>query len=69
MKRSEMIEIIALSIARQAVASGNASADISWIDVDNLLKQIEKQGMLPPRAPLPKLGISDNAWEHEDEEK
>jgi hypothetical protein len=67
MKRSEMIEIIAFSIAYQAIASGNVNVDISWINVDDILKEIENQGMIPPRCDLPKLGISDNAWEPEDE--
>lgn len=62
-----MIEIIAFNIAYQALSSGNANADISWISVDDLLSEIENQGMLPPRTELPKLGISDNAWESEDE--
>lgn len=62
-----MIEIIAFNIAYQALSSGNANADISWINVDDILKEIENQGMLPPRCQLPALGISDNAWESEDE--
>ena len=67
MKRSMMLKIIALNIGMQALSTGNASVDISWIDVDDLLKEIEDQGMLPPRCELPKLGISDNAWEPENE--
>lgn len=63
-----MIEIIAFNIAYQAISSGNVNADISWIDIDNLLKEIENQGMLPPVSNLTKLGISDNAWEPENEE-
>lgn len=62
-----MVEIIAFNIAYQAISSGNANADISWISVEEILKEIENQGMLPPRTDLPKLGISDNAWELEDE--
>jgi hypothetical protein len=62
-----MLKIIALNIGMQALSTGNANADISWIDVDDLLKEIENQGMLPPRCELPKLGISDNAWESENE--
>ena len=67
MKRSMMLKIIALNIGMQALSTGNASIDISWIDVDDLLKEIEDQGMLPPRCELPKIGISDNAWEPENE--
>jgi hypothetical protein len=67
MKRSMMLKIIALNIGMQALSTGNANIDISWIDVDDLLKEIEDQGMLPPRCELPKLGISDNAWEPENE--
>jgi hypothetical protein len=62
-----MLKIIALNIGMQALSTGNANADISWIDVDDLLKEIENQGMLPPRCELPTLGISDNAWESENE--
>ena len=62
-----MLKIIALNIGMQALSTGNANADISWIDVDDLLKEIENQGMLPPRCQLPTLGISDNAWESENE--
>jgi hypothetical protein len=69
MKRSKMIEIIAFNIAYQALASGNINVDISWINVDEILKEIENQGMLPPRAELPKLSISDNAWEPEDDKE
>lgn len=69
MKRSKMVEIIAFNIAYQALASGNVNVDISWINVDEILKEIENQGMLPPRAELPKLGISDNAWEPEDDKE
>lgn len=36
------------------------------INPEYILELIEKAGMLPPRAELPKLGISDNAWEPED---
>jgi hypothetical protein len=62
-----MVEIIAFNIAYQAIASGNVNVDISWINVDDILKEIENQGMLPPRCQLTALGISDNAWESDDE--
>lgn len=62
-----MVEIITFNIAYQALSSGNANVDISWISVDDILREIENQGMLPPRSDLPKLGISDNAWESENE--
>lgn len=39
----------------------------SKIEAEYIIDQIEKAGMLPPRCELPKLGISDNAWESEDE--
>lgn len=62
-----MINIIALEIALQAINLEAEDNDISWIDVDAVLNKIEQKGMLPPRTDLPKLGISDNAWEPENE--
>lgn len=38
-----------------------------YINPESILELIEEAGMLPPRCDLPKLGISDNAWEPEDE--
>lgn len=37
------------------------------INPESILELIEEAGMLPPRCDLPKLGISDNAWEPENE--
>jgi hypothetical protein len=48
MKRSEMVELMALAIAKQAITSGNHNVDISWINVDALLDEMEKAGMQPP---------------------
>ena len=48
MKRSEMVELMALTIAKQAINSGNHDIDISWINVDALLSEMEKAGMRPP---------------------
>lgn len=36
---------------------------------NRMLMALEKAGMLPPRCELPKLGISDNAWEPEDDKE
>ncbi len=36
-------------------------------DANRILNRLEQIGMLPPRTDLPKLGVSDNAWEPEDE--
>jgi hypothetical protein len=36
------------------------------ICAESIMEMIEKAGMLPPRIELPKLGISDNAWEPEE---
>lgn len=48
MKRSKMVGLMALTIAKQAITSGNHDIDISWINVDALLSEMEKAGMLPP---------------------
>ena len=47
MKRSEMVELMALTIAKQAINSGNHDIDISWINVDAVLTEMEKAGMSP----------------------
>jgi len=66
MKRSDMIVRIAFNIAQQAINSGNANLDLSWLDSEKILSDIEKAGMLPPTINLPAFGIKDNAWEPED---
>jgi len=66
MKRSDMITRIALNIAHQAISNGNVDTDLSWLDAEKLLSEIEKAGMLPPTIKLPAFGIQDNAWEPED---
>lgn len=48
MKRSEMLALIALNLARQAITSGDPDVNISCIDVDALLTKMEKAGMRPP---------------------
>lgn len=58
MKRSEMVEIIWKRLGPLGVGEEACS---------EVLELIEKAGMLPPRCELPKLGISDNAWESENE--
>jgi len=60
MKRSEMIEILQSYIDNQTCYD-------YYINPESILELIEEAGMLPPRCDLPKLGISDNAWEPEDE--
>lgn len=60
MKRSEMIKIIESYIDHQTYYD-------FYINSESILELIEQAGMLPPRCELPKLGISDNAWEPEDE--
>jgi hypothetical protein len=61
-----MITRIALNIAHQAISNGNVDTDLSWLDAEKLLSEIEKAGMLPPTIKLPAFGIQDNAWEPED---
>jgi hypothetical protein len=55
MKRSGMVELMALAIAKQAITSGNHNVDISWINVDALLDEMEKVGMQPPNVTLDEL--------------
>lgn len=48
MKRSKMVEIMALTIATQAIESGNVDIDLTWLDTDKLLEMMENNGMAPP---------------------
>jgi hypothetical protein len=67
MKRSEMVELMALTIAKQAINSGNHDIDISWINVDAVLTEMEKAGMSPPFVDQyesdTSLDIVGNRWE------
>jgi hypothetical protein len=67
MKRSKMVELMALTIAKQAINSGNHDIDISWINVDALLSEIEKARMSPPFVDQyesdTSLDIVGNRWE------
>jgi hypothetical protein len=67
MKRSKMVELMALTIAKQAINSGNHDIDISWINVDALLSEIEKARMSPPFVNQcdKNLSIIGNNWEEE----
>lgn len=58
MKRSEMVSLIWDRLYPLGIGE-ETCADILTI--------VEQAGMLPPRCQLPKLGISDNAWEPENE--
>jgi hypothetical protein len=58
MKRSEMVQIIWKRLEPLGVSEETCSEVIGIL---------EKAGMIPPRCELPKLGISDNAWEPENE--
>ena len=76
MKRSEMVVLMSLTIATQAVESGNVDMDLTWIDTDKLLEMMEKHGMLPP-ADEGNVKIEEGEdgqlyipiWRWEDEEK
>ena len=63
MKRSEVVNAIALEIAKQALES--SIEDTSWINTDYILKAIETKGMLPPRTYLKSLDTYDNGWDDE----
>lgn len=58
MKRSEIVDLIWDRLSPLGIGEETCR---------DVLDIIEKAGMLPPRTDLPKLGISDNAWEPEDE--
>lgn len=58
MKRSEMVNLIWDRLSPLGIA------EETCVDI---LTIIEEAGMIPPRCDLPKLDISDNAWEPEDE--
>jgi hypothetical protein len=64
MKRSEMVSIIALNIAKQAMTKGPGGLDISWISASNILKSLEMQGMKPPFNEESWYLDGDNADEH-----
>lgn len=67
MKRSKAIEQI-VNVLR---LTGNHFCDDGrdLQDAERILKRLELIGMLPPSAELKQMGIRDNAWEAEDEEK
>jgi hypothetical protein len=65
MKRNNMVAIMALDIARQAIESGNSDVDLSWLSVSDLLDRIEEAGMVPPPHLLSFFGVTDNSWEEE----
>lgn len=74
MKRSQMIDAIKGDIARMDldfIHGRNLDKIPYHVRVEVITTYVisfaEKYGMLPPRTDLPKLGISDNAWEPEDE--
>jgi hypothetical protein len=74
MKKSEMIDCIKGDLARMDLdfLHGRNLDKTSYHDRVEMLSGYfilfaERYGMLPPRAHLPKLGVSDNAWEPENE--
>jgi hypothetical protein len=64
MKRSDLKKLIFEKLElTYSHPEGNAKL------AEEILQTIEGAKMLPPIAQLSKLGISDNAWEPEDEAK
>lgn len=59
-KRSDMRKII-----YETLESGWSHPEANAKLAEDILVAIERAGMLPPIAFLPKLKISDNAWESE----
>jgi hypothetical protein len=59
MKKSEVVELIWKRLGPLGISEETCA---------EVLNIIEKAGMLPPRAQLPKLSVSDNAWEPESED-
>ena len=74
MKRSEALKIINDEYSKFVddwvkLDIGNDEAIKSFIPLnERILFALEKEGMLPPFSNLKKLGISDTAWEPENEE-
>lgn len=66
MKRSEAVKIIS-DFCKDNPDISSSFDKYRLMKSSMLLYELEKAGILPPRADLPKLGISDNAWEPEDE--
>lgn len=58
-KKSEVVELIWKRLGPLGIGEETCA---------EVLNIIEKAGMLPPRAHLPKLSVSDNAWEPENED-
>lgn len=63
MKRSEMVEKL------HEILNSKLYQDYQFTleELSDLLAELENSGMLPPVTQLKKLGISDNAWEPENE--
>jgi hypothetical protein len=42
MTREQAIAALALEIATQAIQSGNIDMDLSWLDIDRVLRNLEE---------------------------
>jgi hypothetical protein len=64
MKRSEAIQLI-----REIMAANHPLTDHEGCPYvsEEILRTLEKSGMLPPFTYLKNLGTLDTAWENEDE--
>jgi hypothetical protein len=58
MKRSEMLDLL-----RELIYNNDGS--FTGVEVQDLLKEIEKAGMLPPLSKLKSMDRYDNYWEPE----
>jgi hypothetical protein len=67
LKRSEILSKIASVIINYNEVGSIINRDKALEMAETILKVQEESGMLPPRCQLPTLGISDNAWESENE--
>ena len=67
MKRNDILFKIASVIINYNEVGSIINRDKALEMAETILKVQEEAGMLPPRCQLPTLGISDNAWESENE--
>ena len=70
MKRSEALKLIDETYNK--FVQDWLKADIGNLEGfdplnERVLKALEQAGMLPPTIRIPPLGVTDNAWEPEDE--
>ena len=66
MKRSEMLKVLKDAIFEDIICYDWSPLEDEG-NLSRVLDRIEKSGMLPPTIRIPAFGVTDNAWEPEDE--